>query len=409
MPQVSVVVPVYNVERYVSYCLDSLRRQSLNDIEIVCVIDGSQDRSEAIVDAHASLDERIVVVRKENGGLSSARNAGMKAAKSPYIMFLDSDDYLEKKACEIVLASFLAHDADIVTFGANCVPSQADNPWFDSVLSPEDRVFDGFDEALLFDASACPFAWRTALSTEFVRENGISFDEHVLFGEDQIFHFEIYPLSKCTVLLSDKLYNYRISRKDSLMQAFAYNPDERVPRHIEIVDAILSHWQQRDLMGLCPERMLDWVLGFLCFDLFEMPKDKQRKCAARLGEVLSKYFSDPVAVASSTFPVLGEVATVVIDIYAGRADEVPEGTVSRYRRYRIGLKRLIIDRICRILPRKMCVCDMFNRAKQEIDSSIELNEAEASLNASLSLLQIELAAAGKSSVSCSFCHARRKD
>lgn len=400
MSQVSVVVPVYNVERYVSYCLDSLRHQSLKDIEIICVIDGSQDRSEAIVDAHASLDERIVVVRKENGGLSSARNAGMRVAKSPYIMFLDSDDYLEKKACEKVLAAFSDHDADIVTFGAHCVPSQADNPWLDNVLSPEDCVFDGFDEALLFNASACPFAWRTALSAKFAREHDISFDEHVLFGEDQVFHFEIYPLSKRTVLLSDKLYNYRISRKDSLMQDFAYNLEERVPRHIEIVDAILSHWRQRDLMGLCPERALDWVLDFLCFDLFNMPKGAQKKCAARLGEVLSEYFSDPVAVANSTFPVLGEVVTAMIDIHTGRAAEIPEGIVSRYRRYRIGLKRLIIDWIRQILPRRTRAYDVSNRTKQEIDSSIELNEAEASLNASLTLLQIELAAARKPSFSC---------
>lgn len=153
-------------------------------------------------------------------------------------------------------------------------------------------------------------------------------------------------------------------------------------------------------MGLCPERALDWVLDFLCFDLFSMPKGAQKKCAARLGEVLSEYFSDPVAVANSTFPVLGEVVTAMIDIHTGRAAEIPEGIVSRYRRYRIGLRRLIIDWIRQILPCRTRVCDVSSRTKQEIDSSIELNEAEASLNASLTLLQIELAAAGKPSFSC---------
>ena len=82
MPLVSVIVPVYNVERYVSACLDSLRAQTVSDIEIICVVDGSIDRSESIVRMHQALDERVRVIVKDNGGLSSARNAGIRAAKS---------------------------------------------------------------------------------------------------------------------------------------------------------------------------------------------------------------------------------------------------------------------------------------------------------------------------------------
>ena len=96
MPLVSIIVPVYNVERYVSMCLDSLRAQTFSDIEIICVIDGSLDRSESVVRMHQALDERVRVVVKENGGLSSARNEGVRAARGEYLLFVDSDDYLDK-------------------------------------------------------------------------------------------------------------------------------------------------------------------------------------------------------------------------------------------------------------------------------------------------------------------------
>ena len=92
MPLVSVIVPVYNVERYVSACLDSLRTQTVSDIEIICVVDGSLDRSESIVRMHQALDERIRVIVKDNGGLSSARNAGIRAARGCLLYTSDAAD-----------------------------------------------------------------------------------------------------------------------------------------------------------------------------------------------------------------------------------------------------------------------------------------------------------------------------
>ena len=111
MPQVSIVVPIYNVERYLSYCLDTLRAQTLRDIEIICVNDGSPDHSAAIAEAHASLDKRIRVINKPNGGLSSARNAGINVARGDYLMFVDSDDYLAEEACESVVSAFESNNA----------------------------------------------------------------------------------------------------------------------------------------------------------------------------------------------------------------------------------------------------------------------------------------------------------
>ena len=291
MPQVSIVVPIYNVERYLSYCLDTLRAQTLRDIEIICVNDGSPDHSAAIAEAHASLDKRIRVINKPNGGLSSARNAGINAARGDYLMFVDSDDYLAEEACESVVSAFESNNADIVTFGAHCVPQKSNNDWLDCVLSPRDRVYREFTEDLLFAESSRPFAWRTAVRKQFIDAHELRFDESVPFGEDQVFHFDIYPLARTTALISDKLYYYRLSRKDSLMLTFANSSKWRVPKHIDIVGAILTHWDERGLDrldALCASWIGFWTsFATTCFDFLSISKkNASRNLAASSNRTL---------------------------------------------------------------------------------------------------------------------------
>ena len=379
MPQVSIVVPVYNVERYLSYCLDTLRAQTLRDIEIICVNDGSTDRSAAIARAHAKLDSRVRVLEKENGGLSSARNAGIEASRGTYIMFVDSDDYLAENACETVLEAFEGSDVDIVTFGAYCVPEKASNDWLDRVLAPRDKVYAGFSEELLFAESSRPFAWRTAVRKDFLDENHIRFDENVPFGEDQVFHFDIYPLAHATALISDKLYYYRLSRKDSLMSTFANSSKWRVPKHIEIVDAILTHWQDRGLMDLCPVRLMDWILDFLCYDLFRLPEDKQKKCLSALGHVLCAHFDDPVSTASKIFPTLGDVVRTAVEFGRGERTEIPSGLARRYTRFRIGLSAMVRDWARGLFHRD----DEDESIEEELETVIERLESEERLGDSL--------------------------
>ena len=95
MPKISIIVPVYNVEQYLAECIESIKDQSLTDIEIILVDDGSPDNSGAICDDYARKDDRIRVIHKKNGGLSSARNAGLEVAIGEYIGFVDSDDWVE--------------------------------------------------------------------------------------------------------------------------------------------------------------------------------------------------------------------------------------------------------------------------------------------------------------------------
>lgn len=114
MPKISVIVPVYNVAQYLPQCIESLLGQTLEDIEVILVDDGSQDKSSQICDSYAQKDERIKVRHKINGGLSDARNAGLEIAQGEYIAFLDSDDWVEKNVYEYLYNLIQKEDADIV-------------------------------------------------------------------------------------------------------------------------------------------------------------------------------------------------------------------------------------------------------------------------------------------------------
>ncbi|GHH98659.1 glycosyltransferase [Neobacillus kokaensis] len=111
---ISVIVPVFNVEKYLSKCIDSILNQTYKNLEIILVNDGSKDSCAEICENYAKLDDRIRVIHKENGGLSSARNAGLKIAKGEFIGFVDSDDWVDKDMYEILISKAIHTDADIV-------------------------------------------------------------------------------------------------------------------------------------------------------------------------------------------------------------------------------------------------------------------------------------------------------
>lgn len=118
MPLVSIIVPIYNVEQYLTECLDSLVNQTLRDIEIICVNDGSPDHSADIVRRYMHLDARITLIEQENRGLSGARNTGLRVAKGEYVYFMGSDDWLEADAMDICYNVAKKDRIDVVFFDA---------------------------------------------------------------------------------------------------------------------------------------------------------------------------------------------------------------------------------------------------------------------------------------------------
>lgn len=290
MPKVSVVVPVYNVENFLPQCIDSIRRQTLTDIEIICVVDGSTDRSEAILRLYEKVEPRLRVVVKQNGGLSSARNVGIEESKSPILMFVDSDDMITSDACEIVYAAFDSCNAEVVTFGAHCYPWFDATSWLQDVLSPQDVFYPQFDTAILFKEKSRPFVWRTAVKADLLKRAGLRFDETVRFGEDQIFHFEVYPKAKGVLFISNKLYNYRPTRPDSLMATRSADAHMKLCEHVAIVNRICAAWKHSGLTDLYGSELLDWVADFLIYDCMTTADVTYKAMCASLEGILPRWF-----------------------------------------------------------------------------------------------------------------------
>ncbi len=287
-PQASIIVPVYNTAKTLPACLDSALAQSAGDIEVICVNDGSPDDAGDILADYAARDERVRVIEQENAGLSAARNVGMAAARGRVVTFLDSDDAFEPNLCERVLAAFnAADDVDAVTFGAVCEPEELASKRIQRLLSPSDAVYRGFDSALLFSANAQPYAWRTALTRAFIERASISFDTSLRFAEDVPFHFTVYPLARTTVLLSDKLYRYRMT-EGSLTHVYnARNSREKkLEQHLQVLASIFTSWRSHGIGALCPEQMVTWCLDFTLFDLLGVAPEVGAACARRLSSLL---------------------------------------------------------------------------------------------------------------------------
>ena len=147
MPTVTVIIPVYKVERYLDACVESVVRQSYADLEILLVDDGSQDRCPALCDAWAEKDPRIKVIHRENGGLSAARNSGIDAAMGEFLLFVDSDDLLEPDAVRRAVDAQRQQDADLVIFNLTYVDEenrplpQPDFSGFTDEILDEDGVW----------------------------------------------------------------------------------------------------------------------------------------------------------------------------------------------------------------------------------------------------------------------------
>ncbi|MCR4990576.1 MAG: glycosyltransferase, partial [Lachnospiraceae bacterium] len=193
MQKMTIIVPVYNVEKYLQRCITSLTEQTLKEIEIILVDDGSTDKSGLICDLFAEKDERIKVIHKQNEGQGIARNAGIDASTGEYICFLDSDDYLEKNACAKLYAYIKFSESDICTYGY-CIespegetvriPKIRERVYFENEIISEFILhFFGDDpkEDDLRGFSSCMSVFRSSI----IRDNNVRFpSEREVFSED---------------------------------------------------------------------------------------------------------------------------------------------------------------------------------------------------------------------------------
>lgn len=212
---VSIIVPIYNVEQYLRRCVDSILSQTYSNLEIILVDDGSPDECPRMCDEYARIDERVRVIHKDNGGLSSARNAGLDIMNGNYVMFIDSDDYLAVNTVECILEESLNYCADIVTFKFVKVYDDHQESTIDT--NKEIRIWSGKQALVqMFYSDGIGWeAWNKLYKAELFSD--IRYVEDVLM-EDMATTYKVFELCDKVVETSYKLYFYYI-RQSSIMRS----------------------------------------------------------------------------------------------------------------------------------------------------------------------------------------------
>lgn len=220
MGKVSIIVPIYNVEKYIERCIKSLISQTYRDIEILLINDGSLDDSKNICERYEKIDKRIKLYNKENGGLSDARNYGLKRATGEYILFVDSDDYIESDAVEVLIAEMQKDNLDIVAGNAVLEADGEDKKYLDITKHDDNKVTNGLEyyvssiETDCFQASP----WVYMYKSEIILKNNLFFEKGILH-EDEEWTPRIMIKVKRVKYINFVFYHYTVSRENSIMNS----------------------------------------------------------------------------------------------------------------------------------------------------------------------------------------------
>ena len=225
--KLSYIVPVYKVEEYLNECIDSILAQSMDDYEIILVNDGSPDNCPAIcVGYEVRYPDRIRVVHKKNGGLASARNAGLRVAKGDYIFFIDSDDFLKEDRVKDLYEAAVRFDADVLQTSYFVLNTHTNEETMVRTTFETDRVLTHTDmeREICYVSSKMrvTYVWRNLYKRKFLRENNIMFEEGLLMVEDGPFNMEAYSKAERFVAVDIPVLCYRL-RQGSL-QRLTYVP-----------------------------------------------------------------------------------------------------------------------------------------------------------------------------------------
>lgn len=241
---ISIIVPVYNVEQYLPRCIESLICQTYHNIEIILIDDGSPDKSGEICDEYARHDKRIVVIHKENGGLSDARNRGLDIAKGDYIMFVDSDDWIEENSCETLCQLVLEYDADIVVFGLNTVFSSGKTTRSKKGLTGlvNKNMCMKFLMYNVSQGGVFNYAWNKLYSSQLFKDLRFPIGR---LAEDQDTTYKLIHKSQRIYVTNQALYNYY--QRDGSITTMQYYPCLIQDRHelwLKRLDFIREHYPE---------------------------------------------------------------------------------------------------------------------------------------------------------------------
>ena len=268
MPKVSVIVPIYNVEKYLEKCINSLLSQTLEDIQIILVNDGSKDNSGNIAKEYEKNNkDRVIYVEKENGGLSDTRNYGLKYATGDFIAFLDSDDYIEKNAYEEMYNKAIEENADYV---------ECDFIWeFPNKIRVDKQYpYKNKKEMLSFVRVV---AWNKLIKRQLITDNNLEFPKGLRY-EDVEFTYKLIPFINKFAYV-DKPFIHYVQREGSIANV----QNERTAEIFTVLDNVIEFYKKNNIYEEYRDELeYNYARYLLCSSLKRMCKIKDKTIREKL-------------------------------------------------------------------------------------------------------------------------------
>jgi len=281
VPKVSVVVPVYNSAEFLPQCLDSIVNQTYRKLEIICVNDGSKDNSLDILRKYKNKDPRFIIIDKPNGGVSSARNAGLKAATGKYVQFIDSDDLINAEAFKNLVEEAETFNADIVTFkktwfNKNEEPNIKQKPEYNT--KDIEYYFHKETENPFLRNLDCNVIHNKFYKRDFLINNNLYFNEKVSLGEDGLFCWMSFIKTNTVAVDKNIYYYHRVDIETSLMGSSSQQ--RWFDNHMRIIDYLIKHQDEFKFEG-----HKEWILNLAInygMKIFEFGSDEEKSENAKL-------------------------------------------------------------------------------------------------------------------------------
>ena len=284
----SVITPVYNAAEYINETLLHLAVFEGAPFEIIFIDDGSADGSADIIAEYCNGNANARLIKSPHKGVSAARNQGMAAARGEYILFLDADDSFADDIFAVLGRHIAQTQPDMLVFGAKVKNFSAEFILDD--ISPRNVIYKSFHPDILFkEEGARPYVWNCAYRTEFLRQNNIAFDEELSLGEDNLFQFTAYPLSKLTQFISDKLYCYNYLKFNSAMSHFLSDNVVHCRCHLLLVDKIISVLKKNTDFSALKDDFAVWEYAFLRDDFYIVKGKDLKELAHELKKIHKKH------------------------------------------------------------------------------------------------------------------------
>lgn len=244
----TIIVPVYNVEKYINRCIDSILAQTINEWELILVDDGSLDNSGKICDEYAEKDTRIKVFHKQNGGVSSARNLGIQEAEGEFVLFVDADDYLEKYTLSVIKDATTGQNPDMVIYNTREVLNNGKQieyhyPLLNNNVYNKQEIEQQLIPFACLSPSFVNPPWNKAYRLTIIRDNNLCFQKRVM-GEDWLFNVNYIQKINSAIFIDKPLYNYM--RNDESASS------KYIPEHFQLW---CENWKVK--MGLVNRYHLD--------------------------------------------------------------------------------------------------------------------------------------------------------